>query len=194
MKKKMSLLAVLLMAVAVTAYSVSGTYAKYTSSTDSKSDTARVAKWDIDFNTLDTTNHTFTFNLFNTIVDTDGNGETDVLSKAADKVIAPGTKGEFIISLLNNSEVTANYSIDFTVTNDDGIPVEFSVDNGTTWTTTLADIGDTELSKDSSEPTAVKVQWRWAFERNDDADDTTLGLDGIATIEVAAKVTATQVD
>lgn len=193
MKKKMSLLAVLLMAVAVTAYSVSGTYAKYTSSTDSKSDTARVAKWDIDFNTLDTVDHAFTFDLFDTIVDTDDSGETDVWSNAADKVIAPGTKGEFIISLLNNSEVTANYSIDFDVTNGAGIPVEFSVNDGD-WTATLADIADTELSKDSTNPTAVKVQWRWTFEGNDDSDDTALGLDGTATIEVAAQVTATQVD
>ena len=44
--KKMSVLTVLVMLVTLTAYSVSGTYAKYTSKID-MTDEARVAKWEL---------------------------------------------------------------------------------------------------------------------------------------------------
>ncbi len=47
MKKKMIALAVLVFAVAITSYSVSGTYAKYTTDSGNWTDTARVAKWGI---------------------------------------------------------------------------------------------------------------------------------------------------
>lgn len=197
MKKKMSLLAVLLMAVAVTAYSVSGTYAKYTSSATA-SDSARVAKWDIDFNTLDTDDHTFTFNLFETVLDSDGvSTETHI---GASDIIAPGTSGEFTMSLQNKSEVYANYSIDYTVTNTNNIPVLFSVNGGDTWTSDLADVADTPL--DNQNATEITVQWKWAFEDTSsddakaarDASDTTLGAAGTAELKVEAKVTATQID
>lgn len=48
MKKKMTVLGVLLMVVAITSYSVGGTYAKYISAFDA-ADEARVAKWTVDF-------------------------------------------------------------------------------------------------------------------------------------------------
>ena len=65
MKKRLSILAVLLLAITVTAYSVSGTYAKYTSNAAGTS-TARVAKWAFQINDNDVTN-SFTFNLFDTL-------------------------------------------------------------------------------------------------------------------------------
>ena len=189
--------------VAVGCYFVSGTYAKYTSS--SRGDgTARVAKWDFKVGSTNiTTTNTFTFNLFETIKEADTTStEADVVSSNSDKVIAPGTGGSFDIVLTNDSEVSAKYGIDFTVTNTSSIPVEFSTD-GTTWSSTLADIvaSDTDTKLTANGGTTTKtIKWRWAYETGTspytegDTADTNLGKAGTATITVQADVTATQAD
>lgn len=207
--KKMSMFALLLAAVLVTSYSVSGTYAKYTSEFTGKTDSARVAAWAFEIDDQAAAND-FEFDLFNTVNDTkDSNKETDVADD--ETIIAPGTEGEFEIKLENLSEVNAKYAIDYTVTNEDDIPVEFSVDNGTTWTTELVDVAaiedltndaQTVLNKDGGNKT-IKVLWRWAFEganssnyktSQTDETDTLLGTDGTSTITVQAKVVVTQID
>ena len=198
MKKNrmMRLASILLVCVLLSTSVISGTFAKYTS-TATASDTATVAKWDIDLNGKRIT-ETFTFDLFATIVDTvDGNTDAHV---ATGKIIAPGTKGSFDIKLQNKSQVAAAYTIDYTVTNEAGIPIEFSVD-GTNW----GDLNDVTtpvtLAMDATDPTTVTVQWRWVFEngtgealKTNDAADTTLGLAGSATITVEAAITVDQVD
>lgn len=201
MKKKMSILAALVLAVIVTGYSVSGTYAKYTSTFNGTSDTARVAKWafkvgDLADSSAAGASNTFTFNLFDTIKDTDGSVEADVASKNTDKVIAPGTQGEFTIALQNLSEVTAMYGIDYTVVNDGNIPIEFSND-GSTWSNDITDVTasetTTKLAMNAGSDTEVTIKWRWAFDGND-TTDTDLGKVGLATVQVKADVTVTQVD
>ena len=200
--KKMSIFALLLAAVLVTSYSVSGTYAKYTSSATG-TDTARVAKWAFNVGTTDiATTNTFTFDLFNTTY-------TNVESSNSENVIAPGTEGSFTIELTNNSEVKATYAIDYTVDKTTSIPVEFSVDGGNTWTADLADVAataETTVNANGGAATPITVQWRWVYEIADDdqtledeeaendAVDTALGIDGDDTITVTAVVTATQVD
>lgn len=176
---------------------VGGTFAKYTSS-GSGTASATVAEWSFTVGGTDiVTTDTFTFDLFNPINDTkDHQDENDV----ADTKIAPGTEGFFDLVLKNESEVTAQYAIDYTVTTN-GIPVEFSVDNGNHWATTLTDVpasNDTKLEV-GSEAKTITVQWRWAFEDNSDipardAIDTALGKAGTAQLTVTAAVTATQVD
>ena len=187
---------------------VAGTYAKYTS-TATGSDTAVVAKWDIKAGVKDSevsitgSNPEVAFNLFDTILDEEtGLAETDVTSGK----IAPGTKGEFELSIKNDSEVTAQYAIDFTVTKGASVSdanILFSID-GSTWTSDLADItasDDTKLAMDGGNDT-VKVMWKWAYETTDgDATDTTVGTNATAATEEAAKtitvqavLTATQVD
>lgn len=202
--KKMSIFAMLLAAVLVTSYSVSGTYAKYTSTFEGNSDSARVAKWSFKVNDTAATN-SFEFNLFDTVKDTvDGNDEADVMVGTDETIIAPGTKGSFDIKLENLSEVNAKYAIDYTVTNDYNIPVEFSID-GTNWTTDLADVAasdTTVLNMDGGQDT-ITIQWRWTFEAAEridalsattDATDTALGENGEYTITVKADVTVTQID
>ena len=190
--KMMRIAAFLLVAVLLSVCVISGTYAKYTS-TIAGSDSARVAKWDIQVGGV-TANSSdeFTFNLFNTIVDTlnDGN-ETDI-APADGSIIAPGTKGSFKIEIANESEVTAKYAIAFSAVNTAGIPVQFSTD-GTTWTSdiTTLNVADTQIEIDGS--ASVTVYWQWVFDGND-TTDTNLGLAGSATIAVTASVTATQVD
>jgi len=217
--KKMSLLTALIAAVAVTAYSVSGTYAKYTS-TFTGSDSARVAQWAFQFKEdgKEASNN-FTFDLFNTINDTtDGSAETDVMNKTADgkTVIAPGTKGSFSIDIMNNSEVTANYDIAFAdSTNASNIPVEFKVTTGAVvsdWMSfdelkayKLSGETDKRVTLDMNDGSTSKitVEWKWDYEstKGEAATgttgvnfDTSLGLAGNAEVTIAAAVTATQVD
>ena len=201
MKKRMAILAVLVLAVTATAYFVSGTYAKYTSNFTGSTSTARVAKWAFEINDTAATN-SFAFNLFDTLNEADTTtAETDVASNDSDKVIAPGTGGQFAIKLANLSEVNANYTVDYTVTNTANIPVEFSID-GTNWTTDLADV-TTPVAINKGADTTITVYWRWAFtgaqsdnytSTQTDVTDTTLGAAGTDTISVAATITATQVD
>lgn len=202
----MSIFALLVAAVVATSYSVSGTYAKYTSTFEA-TDSARVAKWAFKINDTDVTN-SFTFNLFDTVNEIGTTeDDTDVANGTDETIIAPGTTGSFDIKLANASEVTAKYAINYEVTKNN-IPVEFSVDGGNTWTTDLANVvasDDTVLNIGAD--TTITVQWRWVFEVADDADttedeatdrdsaDTGLGTaETPATITVNADITVTQVD
>lgn len=124
MKKKMSILAVLLVAVVVTTFSVSGTYAKYTSKIDT-TDEARIAKWafgaakvnaDGTTTALSTT-ATNTIDLFASSYKWDGNKYVEAINKT-DKVVAPGTEGEYTFKLVGDMEVRYNLNFKLTVTND----------------------------------------------------------------------------
>lgn len=175
---------------------VSSTYAKYTSSA-SGSDTSTVAKWSIKLNNQDITQvESVNFGLFDTIYDTDGQTvEEDV----AEGKIAPGTSGKFNLELENNSEVTAEYTINFTLTGSEGLPLEFKIGNGP-WTSNLTDIPATELAMDDDTTSAdegkatVTVEWKWAYERTDkDAEDTGFGIDA-SDVEVTAELVVSQKD
>ena len=186
------LVAVLAVVMMFTMCFVGGTFAKYTSS-GTGTDSATVAKWDIRVNGSEiATSDTFTFDLFQTITDSDlTSAETDI-APADGSIIAPGTSGKFSIAIQNLSQVNATYAIDYTVTNTGNIPVEFST-NGTDWKTNIDELDVTGITIGLGTDTTVTVQWKWAFDGND-TTDTNLGKDGTATLEVSAKVTATQVD
>lgn len=192
-KRKFVIGTMMVLLLVVSCFAMTGIYAKYTSK-NSGEGSARVAKWEFDVNDKNIAKEAFTFNLYDTLNDTDGSEETDVTS--TDKVIAPGTQGSFDIKLQNKSEVTAQYAIAFTVTNTSSIPIEYSTD-GKSWSSTLSNItasDSTKLAANQSSATTVTVYWRWAYENNADETDTTLGMDGTATLSVKAEVTATQVD
>jgi hypothetical protein len=113
MKKNvmMRVASALLVAVLMTTCAISGTFAKYTSTTEG-SDSARVAKWafTVDGNTLA---NTFNFDLAETWTDYDGSAEVDV----ANKLLAPGTAGSFgKIKITGTPEVAVNVDINATVT------------------------------------------------------------------------------
>ncbi len=115
MKKKSMALGALLMAVAVTGYSVSGTYAKYTSSIDI-TDEARVAKWG--FNATDKNGNLTTENTIDLFSQSYSINGTDnelkyVLSSNTDKVVAPGTKGSYEFQL--EGEVETRYALLFAI-------------------------------------------------------------------------------
>ena len=186
------LVAVLAVTMMFTMCLVGGTFAKYTSS-GTGTDTATVAKWDIRVNGSEIAkSDTFTFDLFQTITDSDlTSAETDI-APADGSIIAPGTSGKFSIAIQNLSQVNATYTIDYTVTNTNNIPVEFST-NGTDWKRDINALDVTDVAIGLGTDTTVTVQWRWVFAGND-TTDTALGSAATATLTVAAKVTATQVD
>ena len=191
------LVAVLAVLMMFTMCFVGGTFAKYTSSATG-SDTATVAKWDIRVNGSEiATSDTFTFDLFQTITDSDLTSAENDIAPADGSIIAPGTSGKFSIAIQNLSQVNAEYAIDYTVTNAGNIPVEFST-NGTNWTTDIDELDVNDVAIRLGTDTTVTVQWRWRFEDSNveqgDIIDTNLGKVGTATLTVSAKVTATQVD
>ncbi len=204
-KNKVLLLGIITVFVAIFSLTlVSGTWAKYTSSVQA-SDEARVAKWAWAVNGDDvvagTAQKDLVFDLFNTIYDSEGQTENDVKKDENTTIIAPGTSGSFVVEIENLSEVTGQYAIEFTVkqTSADGneeivtIPLEYSVNDGT-WASTLSAISASDATKLAASASAtVTVQWRWAFEGNDDANDTKLGI-AAPSITVTAKLTFTQVD
>ena len=197
-KNRLFILGIFTVMVALVSLSlVSGTWAKYTS-TVSGSDSARVAKWEWTYNSADVLT-SFEFDLFNTTY-TDSN--VDVNGKNDDAVvIAPGTTGSFTFGFKNESEVNAEYSVTFTETNANNIPVQFSLD-GTTWKDSLAELNIAETAIDMGDDAECTVRWRWVFEGTEsgahagqtDSTDTELGINGEYTYGVSATVTFTQVD
>lgn len=211
-KNTKKILAILLVCVvAVGSYFVASTYAKYTSSIDGNAE-ASVAKWKWTINdqvfesTSDVTNG-YTFNLFQTILDTsDGAAETDVHQNSQNKAdkIAPGTKGSFTLDIENNSEVNAEYTIAFTETNASNVPIEYSLD-GTNWTSTISTLNvSTPVAINmGASATQKTVYWRWVFEggnaphTTENAADTQIGFavnSGEVKVLVKATVTVSQVD
>lgn len=179
---------------------VSGTYAKYTTSATG-SDTATVAKWSIKLGDEDiakSTEKTFTIDLFSTITNTDGSEEKNV-KKTDGSLIAPGTMGSFTLaSLKNESEVNAKYSVTYTLTNESGVPLEFTTnkDDEDSWKSdfTAINVSNEALAMDATATTAT-VYWRWAFTKDTarDTSDTTLGTT-TPTVTLTAKIDVEQAD
>lgn len=194
-KKLVKFILVLLLIVAIALIAVSGTYSKYTSSA-SGTDTVTVAKWSIIVNDNDIAvdGATISFNLFDTINDSDGSTESDVTSE----MIAPGTSGSFALAVTNASDVTAKYSITLEQTAGDTVPLQYSTD-GQTW---YSDISSLSLSGESlaiGGSATTTVYWQWAYYTDDatDTNDTTLGVssaDSAVSVTITGTITATQVD
>lgn len=198
--------ALLLALTLITTCFVGGTFAKYTSSTTGD-DTATVAKWSFKVNDTEfakTNPSILTFDLFDTINDT---GNTADEGDVADAKIAPGTAGSFNLTVKNESEVNATYTVELTETNASNVPLQYSVD-GTTWKDSIAEVAMTSytnkpIAMNGSE--TVTVYWRWVFEGTtsgahdgqSDVNDTALGIaaqTAVPTVTITAKLTATQVD
>lgn len=179
---------------------VSGTYAKYTTSATG-SDSATVAKWSIKLGDEDiakSTEKTFAIDLFSTITNTDGTGEKNV-KKTDGSLIAPGTMGSFTLaSLKNESEVNAKYSVTYTLTNESGVPLEFTTnkEDESSWKSdfTSINVSNEALAMDATATTAT-VYWRWAFTKDTarDISDTTLGTT-TPTVTLTAKIDVEQAD
>ena len=209
MKKNTKKIAVLLLVafVAVGSYFVAGTYAKYTSEI-SGTGTGTVAKWawtigsDTITSAQDVTNG-FSFDLFKTMKEAD---TTTAEANVDTDLIAPGTGGSFSLAITNDSEVDAEYTVTFTETNTEGIPIEYSTD-GQTWVTGVSGFNVSSATPINRDATAnITIKWRWAFtgaqstnytSSQTDATDTALGFaanTSAPTVTVSGTVTVTQVD
>lgn len=158
--KKMGFVAVLVMLVAVTLYSVGGTYAKYISAFDA-SDEARVAKWNVGTLTKDGDELDFNqeFSLFKNsytydedglvawTIDENGN-QCD--ADTCDNIVAPGSHGRFTFKLAGETETAFKVTVklddeDLGIDSYNNIvlgsgdtkydPIRFTVDGGFTWVT-----------------------------------------------------------
>ena len=198
--KIMRVASVLLVAVLLTTCAISGTFAKYTAAA-SASATARVALWDIKYNGTEITTDrpVVTFNLFDYSdegVDVNG-ADND------DKVIAPGTTGFFNLTVKNDSEVYAKYTITLSETNVGNIPLQYKLDNGD-WVDSINGVTvQNQGIAFGAEAVTHTIYWRWVFDAeatqgahqgqtND--GDTALGEAGEATVTITAAIAVEQID
>lgn len=194
--KKMGILAVLVMLVAVTLNAVGGTYAKYISAY-SMTDEARVAKWDFRDEAVNTVD------LFEASYSNE-NG-VYVASSDASKVIAPGTEGEYKYDITGTAETNFMISKSTKIVNkvilataqgawNEGTllydPIEFDLGNG--WVR-LSELEGVEVAYDAkgnaqlvyeltttspaiyAANTVLKagdiagtIKWRWVFEADEE--------------------------
>lgn len=179
--KKMGILAVLVMLVAVTLNAVGGTYAKYISSYGI-TDEARVAKWN--FNDTATN----TIDLFQQSYTKEKTGDEDgsyvyVASSDAWKVIAPGTSGAYEYQVSGTAETNFKVSQTLKIVNNVKLangydPLRFSTDGGVTWVSSdkIANIdNETVYPANANIIVSGKIEWKWEFETGNDTFDTELG-------------------
>ena len=191
MKKKIAMLAVLVMAVIASAYSVSGTYAKYTT-TSTGTDSAIVAKWGI--------NATTNVDVFKASYSEGEPSYVDVVSGDSTDVVAPGTKGSFNYQLSGTPEVNYTINVDLTGSEDNTGRIVWSLDGSEVGNLTQLQTAINTLynGKVFAAGTASnnnhEIGWEWKFEEAEkDDDDTTLGNAEIpATVTLKVTVTATQ--
>lgn len=201
--KMMRVASVLLVAVLLTTCAISGTFAKYTTDI-SATDNAIVAKFAVEAFGVDADLYdTATVKIFNesNVYDTlganyaDGVNDADVADAAtdADPIIAPGTWGTFSFDVTNNSDVTVEYDVAYTAT-ENGVPLKWSI-NGTDWETNLAELDITDDRLEMGATETVTIYWQWDFENTENVDDTALGTaTDLAKPEVKIDVNFTQVD
>ena len=215
MKKTKLMRAALLLLVLtlVTSCFVGGTFAKYTTSAEG-SDTARVAKWGVVITahgeTFAKTYATDTENVAGTIANS-------VVS--ADKVIAPGTKGNMVgMTITGTPEVavSVNYAANFKVegwTVDDKFYCPLQIKVGSTMidgvkfnnAAAFENAVNTEISTynknyaagtdlSTASVTTPSVSWEWPFSE-DDIKDTKLGnLETAPTVSLEVTTTVDQIN
>lgn len=171
------LIVLILFLAIVTAVIISGTFAKYTTSSDAGSATATVARW------------SFSANGLGQFSRTDGVG-TD---KIASEKLAPGTKGSFNIEIdATGCEVGIDYEIvinnithkptNLKFYSDDSYSHEISLD-GSDYKLT----GTLPLSEITETPTKqIPIYWQWEYETLD--GDTADTADGEAANEMSFSV------
>ncbi len=220
MKKKMFLLIALLVAVTLTSYSVSGTYAKYVSKiTDT--DEARVAKWGF------TGDESITVDLFK-------DSYSHVKNGGGTKIIAPGTSGSYAFKLDSTTfpqdlaEVDYEIDVEATITDkigrlvywlDDDATYDLATNKitktGTTYTSSDLDSLKTAISnkmkvqvlttdenvKNTIEAKTTTLHWAWVYDDEsnsgskdeDDMEKAKTENYNNSTVSMTVNVTAKQI-
>lgn len=187
MKKRNIILGSLIAAVAITSYSVSGTYAKYTS-TVSVTDTARVAKWGI-------ASANKTINLFSdSYTNAQSNADVTAANGNVAKIVAPGTSGiyafdfnkdyapetDYIVKFANNGSTDGtNGKIKYFVTKVANTAAVTNFDtlfpDGTTSYATvdalvaqMSTLSATPVEAGTVDTSVYVIGWKWDFEKMTD--------------------------
>ena len=193
--KKTALIGLLILCVLATGAFI-GTLAKYVTS-QGVTDSANVAKFGLN---IPTAINLFSDSYTNVKADVDGN-----------RIIAPGTEGQYKFEVTGTSEVAYKVSADIMITYseewDGYAPLLFSI-NGTEWTDDLEEFQTNLSNALASEIMAPgdayastqTIHWKWPYHVSAELDikDTEMGAiaaTGTAPqVTVNIQVTATQVD
>lgn len=206
--KMMRLASLLLVAVLLTTSVIGGTFAKYVTTAEG-SDSARVARWGFEGNTIEIDD------LFAAAYD-----GTVASANGTDKVIAPGTKGSTTISFVpakGTPEVDYSIAVSAT-TNADTATNTIIKNENITWAlyksgeeasanwgsfsellTSINGLSQTTVEANSL-PTlndTYVIAWNWEFYTDADADVVDTGMGNAATLEtidLTISITATQID
>jgi len=200
MKKKIIL--ALTIATLISLSFISGTYARYTTNIIDKSDSARVAKWDIDI--------TRDIDLFSDSYLNETNNQI-VKSINNDPVVAPGTSGKYTFTITGVPETNFTLGIEVLEAVDTVGRITYDLDGifQTNDINTLKFYLESILSEDdvypANKPLKVNkhtISWKWELDENND-EDTKLGNSVITDknnisynnqpmVKLKVKVTATQ--
>ncbi len=212
--KMMRLASVLLVAVLLSTCAISGTFAKYTTTTGSQ-DEARVAYWGWTPVAMDITG------LFANAYETTVKGDSTV--NALTDVIAPGTTGSatfaFAYAGTKAPEVAYTFVVDTTGSSigdtiKNNANIQWKLDDGSwgTWDAMITAIEalDGNKSDNRYDPNTLPdefttaddthtISWQWVFHTDAAADvtDTAMGnvtAADLAKVKVVINITATQVD
>ena len=186
-KKKNKVASLLLALALILTCGVAGTIAQYQKSVDGSS-TANVASFKVG---ATDSNGTATFNIFDTVTDSDGSTENEV----ATGKIAPGTTGTYKVTLTNDSDVKVNYALKVELVNGTGvytdagnatlngkkIPLEFALSSATSVSAVQSSewvsidnlssssaglqgtTGTLAIGSTTQTKEAKNLYWRWAF-------------------------------
>lgn len=215
MNKKLIVLVALVLAVVITGYSVSGTYAKYTS-TFTGTESVNIAKWGFDGEKA-----TLDVDLF----------KSSTYENVSSGTIAPGTKGSYAITLANVNQVFGVSDVDYTITPTveikDGTNgrIQFWLGDVSTdkasadkvyrvggesendlsdLQTAIVNLIGTKTVKAGSSADAYSIgsnnylHWEWEYSESEgakDGDDTTAGINSAkatTTASITINLTATQ--
>lgn len=185
---------------------ISTAWAKYTS-TATLTDSARVASFVVKNQGNKFSSETQNLQLFDTTLE--HIYKTEGKNVNAQKLIAPGSNGKKTISVSSNSEVDVKFEFSGNDTNNNNIPLVFTIENddsGKTYTTFIAavqaafgnDENRTIKASNGQNETVLShtICWEWKYVNSNDTNDTNdtaLGVKGTATYEVTLTLVATQV-
>ena len=174
-----------------TCFLVGATYAKY-SSAASGNTSARVAKFNFALNGAGPGTSTQTLTIDNLFANSYLSNKVKGASSA--KVVAPGTSGYVEVKLSNTGEVAIIPSWTITETNASNIPLKYQISTSTTpdnskWAaaSTLAPTASGIAIGGSQ---TYYIHWKWVTAT--DSADTTLGIDGTATVSIKLDCTVSQ--
>ena len=141
-----------------------------------------VAKWQVLINDQ--------VNLDGELIDLDLFQTTDGGLDATKQIIAPGSSGNFELVILNDSEVTSEYTILFEEENLSNIPIEYSLTGLEDSWVSLNELDISKKEIEQKKEDVVTIYWRWAYYQDEQQNtlDNSLGIDGVASVKLQLKV------